>query len=478
MINIGESSSKAAFTNDTIYSENLLLKSQLQELLILDETGIFSDLESLIKTILKKALILSKAEASFFALTKNTDPLDLEIRICNFILGEKIGRIKEKFCQDYSKWEETESVLVTIEDFIILPLVSRHKLLGILGLKLNNHAPENICEILPLLSRQSAVSLESAIFYERTFKRLLVLSNVFVLGKEIVSNVDLGELLGKFLKIARDGTKSELGVIFLIKSGETKPHYCKIQGVAENGKFEANLSEISPFIQQVCLEEKPIIVEDLQNSPFAATECPKFSGTILKNTIVVPLKARHQFMGVVQLANKLNRFPFIQEDLDFLNILCSQIAFVIQNTNLYNSLQAGYINTLKALTSAIDAKDSYTYGHSARVTEFAMELAREIGMDAKEMENLRVAGLLHDIGKIGISENILSKPSRLTNEEFEIVKTHPTLGVKILEGVEFLASVIPLIESHHERFDGKGYPHGISGNSIPLGARVIGVVDS
>ncbi len=465
-------------SQEALYRENQLLRAEIQELLTLDETGFFIELDSLLRAILKKALILCKADASFFALTTG-DPPRLDVRISNLVTQERMDALTTSFLSEYQRWLETESEILPIEDFILLPLIRRHKMLGIIGLKLNANAPENVCEILPVLARQAAASLESAILYDRMFKRLLVLSNVFVLGKEIVGNIDLGTLMRKFLEVARDGTGCEVGAVYLIKEGQ--PH-AFIHKVLAAG-VEANLAEgerppLTPIMARVLSENRPTITNDLSVGEGLA-ERDKIAGVTLRHVLTMPLKCRDKTLGLIQMANKqAGREGFGTEDIDLLNILSSQIAFVIQNADLFKSIQDAYINTLEALSSAIDAKDPYTHGHSDRVTQLSVALAREIRLDPGRIEKLRIAALLHDVGKIGIPEQILNKPGRLTDEEFQVIKSHPDTGVMILAKVHFLDDLIPDIRHHHERYDGKGYPAGLAGDAIPLGARVIAVADT
>ncbi len=468
---------KAAPAPDGLFKENELLKSQIQELLSLEETGFFIELDSLLKAILKKALILCKAEASFFALCQ-ADPSQLEVRISNLILEEKMASLLARFRENYPQWQESESELIPIDDFLLLPLIRRHRMLGVIGLKLNSQAPENVCEIMPILARQAAVSLESAILYERMFKRLLVLSNVFILGKEIISNIDLTGLVDKFLSVARDGTSSELASLLLVKAGETGPSFARVQTPAGPGRFVSDGHQLSPATRHVLERRQPLTIENIAQSEFATTEPARFEGFTLRNTLFLPLSAQDQVLGVIQVANKVGRYSYSSEDLDLLKILGSQIAFVIQNADLFRNLQQAYFSTLSALTSAIDAKDSYTHGHSERVTQLSLGLGQEMGLTPVRLENLRLAGMLHDIGKIGIPENILNKPGRLTNEEFEVIKSHPDLGVRILAKVEFLAHIIPFIRHHHERFDGRGYPGGLKGEDIPTEARILTIADT
>ncbi len=468
--------SGSSVSKESLIRENEMLKRQIQELLTLDETGFFIELDSLLKAILKKALVLCKAESSFFSLS-GKDPSELDVRISNLILEEKMEKIRKRFKEEYPRWQESEAEILTIEDFILLPLVRRHRMLGLIGLKLTSEAPDNICEVLPVLSMQAAASLESAILYERMFKRLLVLSNVFILGKEIVSNIELDSLVDKFLSIASDGTDSEIACVFLTRPRDEVPYYSRLQTNSGPASF-ASHDGYTPLIETVRREEKHFMITDISTSEFADSERGKINGLAIRDTLVLPLKPRDKLLGVLQVANKRDNMAFKPEDLDLLKILGSQVAFVIQNADLFQNLQRAYIDTLYALTSAIDAKDSYTRGHSERVTELSIKLALELGVASEETEKIKLGGLLHDIGKIGIPEAILNKPGRLTDEEFDIIKSHPDKGVKIMGKVEFLEIIVPIILSHHERFDGRGYPQGLSAEEIPLLARIVSVVDT
>ena len=136
-------------------------------------------------------------------------------------------------------------------------------------------------------------------------------------------------------------------------------------------------------------------------------------------------------------------------------------------------MYSDYAPTIYALTAAIDAKDHYTFSHSENVAYYARELARAYGMNEEGLKIIYEAGLLHDIGKIGIEENILNKPGKLTDEEYEIVKSHVELSIGIIRHLPSLDYVIPAVIGHHERYDGKGYPRGIRGEEIPLMARIL-----
>jgi len=144
----------------------------------------------------------------------------------------------------------------------------------------------------------------------------------------------------------------------------------------------------------------------------------------------------------------------------------------------YRTLKKAYLDSVKVLAEAIDAKDPYTRGHSDRVRKMSLQIATSLGFTEDRMEILEYGALLHDIGKIGIHDEILRKPGALSPEEYQTIQVHPLIGVKIVEGIEFFKDKIPMIRHHHEHFDGNGYPDGLAGEAIPLEARIIAVPDA
>lgn len=140
--------------------------------------------------------------------------------------------------------------------------------------------------------------------------------------------------------------------------------------------------------------------------------------------------------------------------------------------------QAAYLGAIRALAAALDARDPYTAGHSERVSTLAVEIGRVMALDDEDLGVLRLGALLHDIGKIGVPDDILGKPSTLTASEFELIRAHPVIGARILRSIPFLAPHLPIVELHHERPDGQGYPYGLVGDAIPLAARIVHVADA
>jgi len=211
----------------------------------------------------------------------------------------------------------------------------------------------------------------------------------------------------------------------------------------------------------------------------------------VKAEVALPIFFRDELLGILILGEKLSKKKFLPEELTFLSILSSDVAMAIRNASLFENLrlqleknQKLFLQTISALAEAIEAKDKYTIGHTERVVDLSLKIAYQL-RKMKKIKNwdkferdLKVAALLHDIGKIGVPEAVLNKPASLTEEEWEFVKKHPLIGVEILSPIKDLKEVISAIKYHHERYDGRGYPEGIKGKKIPLIAAIIAVADA
>jgi len=216
----------------------------------------------------------------------------------------------------------------------------------------------------------------------------------------------------------------------------------------------------------------------------------------IKNIIAVPLyskeKAESHFagrtqngnyvMGLMIAINRIGKQDFDSTDVQLFNSVASGCAVFIENGRLFKDLKELFIGSLKALTSSIDAKDKYTHGHSERVAFvsrwIAERLSEQAQLDEEQIHIIYLAGLLHDIGKIGIEEAVLCKNGKLTEQEFSRIKQHPSIGAGILHEIKQMRDIVPGVLCHHERVDGKGYPGGLVGEQIPLTGKIVGLADS
>jgi putative nucleotidyltransferase with HDIG domain len=193
--------------------------------------------------------------------------------------------------------------------------------------------------------------------------------------------------------------------------------------------------------------------------------------------LAVPLTRQEKVMGFLFALDK-DAGEFDSSDAKLVASIANEAAIYLENVRLFDDVRSLVMGLMHSLTSAVDAKDAYTCGHSERVALLSGHLAAEFGLPPAEVEQVYMAALLHDVGKIGVPEAVLQKTGRLTEEEFEQMKKHPRIGARILQDVPQVRHIVPGVLHHHERYDGKGYPDALSGKQIPLMGRIICLADS
>jgi HD-GYP domain-containing protein (c-di-GMP phosphodiesterase class II) len=223
-------------------------------------------------------------------------------------------------------------------------------------------------------------------------------------------------------------------------------------------------------------ERAPVIIESIDTDD-SVEQAHVIRSIGIRSMVSFPLITKNSVMGVLNIYSE-EEHTFTEDEMRMLAILAIQAASAIENARLFDDLRESYLNTIQALSMTIDAKDAYTHGHSKRVSDISVLVGNELKMDNGQLELLKYASDLHDIGKIGIPEHIISKEGKLSVDEYEIVKTHPLVGETIVEPVPFLNEIKDVIRHHHERYDGFGYPDGLKGDDIPLMSRIILIADA
>ena len=231
-------------------------------------------------------------------------------------------------------------------------------------------------------------------------------------------------------------------------------------------------------------KEISLIVSDQKMPEMQGTEFLKQVSNEYPDIIKILLTGHLDVDAIVDSINDCHLYQYIVKPFDP-EVLKMTIEGGIQKFNLLNNktvilkdLRELFYKTIKLIAAALDAKDPYTHGHSMRVTMYSMILAKKLNLDDTMLEEIETAGLLHDIGKIGIPQSILCKPGKLTNEEFEVMKSHPEQGEKMLKDIKKLTLISNWLRTHHEKWDGTGYPNGLKGEEIPLSGRIIALADT
>ncbi|RJQ29301.1 MAG: HD domain-containing protein [Peptococcaceae bacterium] len=309
----------------------------------------------------------------------------------------------------------------------------------------------------------------------RLSRRLTEMTVLHETIKMTGSSLDLDEVLSLIFQSAVETLKAEDGSLMLFDPEEKVLTIKKAHGLDEEIVRNTRIELGNGIAGMVARSSKPMVIcGKADNSLVKIRGRKKYEGV---NSICAPLKTRKGTIGVINLNRKKDSEPFMEDDLKLLSTMAHEAASAIENASLYRNLHESYLSTIRALVSALGIKDPYTKGHSDAVAKHAVAIARRLGLSPQEIEGIEVAAVLHDIGKIGIREAILNKPGKLDEEELRNVKKHPQFSLEILNGINFPWDVKPVICAHHERYDGKGYPAGLKGGEIPLGARIIAVAD-
>lgn len=363
---------------------------------------------------------------------------------------------------------------------VMVPISFRGRILG--GLFGNYRAVREIdkkdVSLLKGLAHGIAIALQNSRLYRESVERLMELTGkietiktMAQLDKEILSTIDKHGILDTATALVNRIIPCERASVSLRDRGE-----CRVISEWGAGKFNGKSYSLSGCsCQSIERSRSSVYLSDISsdNCPYHAD----LAALGIKSALMVPLVVKSEVIGFLDIAT-MHQGILTPAHLTNAENIASQITVALENSRLYEELQQLLISTITSLASAIDAKSPWTKGHSERVTLYAIEIGKEMGLSHKEIEDLRLAGLLHDVGKIGTYDALLDKPGSFTPEEFELVKQHPRKGVDILSPIKQLEQILPAILHHHERMDGKGYPEGLSGEEIPLCARILSVADS
>ena len=283
-------------------------------------------------------------------------------------------------------------------------------------------------------------------------------------------------VFSRLVQMANKIAHANESVFYIINEAITVPFAVAAASTAADGAVVSpidlvNISSRIPntIIMDVASNPLPLLISE-------SNLLHGFSETI-ESVMIAPLTIRNKIFGILSTINLKGHNRFTEKNLYYLSFMTQHAAYAIENLALYENIYQNLFSTIYAFVKAIGAKDSYTEQHSNRVTSVAKVLAHEMGCSVEELDILNTAGLLHDIGKIGIRDEILLKPGKLTNEEYEIIKTHSVIGANIVGQLGLWEREQQIIRCHHERYDGTGYPDRLKGADIPFLARILSVAD-
>lgn len=373
--------------------------------------------------------------------------------------------------------------LTRVTAIACVPLIARTDSLGMMCIGRTMPFGEAEVNSLTAIADIVANAIYRANLFEQTENRLRHLQALRRVDQAITGSVDLNQILSILLQQATQQLRVDAATVLLIDPRTQLLHTQARNGFHTGALQHTRLHIGESYAGQAALERRTILLRNINDHPgsFERVNALQLEG--FQSYVAVPLLAKGEVKGVLEIFHRSFLEPD-QEWLDFLEMLASQAAIAIDNASMFRNIQRSnmelslaYDITLEGWAKALELRDQETEGHSRRVTQMTLDLAHELGMSNEDLIHVRRGALLHDIGKMGVPDSILLKPGNLTDEEWQIMKQHTVYAYNMLSPIRFLHPALPIPYSHHEHWDGNGYPQGLTGEQIPLEARIFSVVD-
>lgn len=308
------------------------------------------------------------------------------------------------------------------------------------------------------------------------------LETLMGLTHQLNSSLEMDDLLSTLILSVVGQLRVNSACLFLTDQREhpTRLEASTFKGIKAEQARAISIPYDSDFIRALVPgngeDGRPVRLADFDDDPaLEAVIGPLFAAGF---TVVSPVLMKDRLTAILAAGEKVSGQEFQSPDLEMLRALSESAGIAIENARLFKDLQEAYVSTVRLLVSRIEEKDPYTHGHTERVAEYSVAIAKELGFSEEEVQRIQFGAFLHDIGKVHTQDAVLQKPGALTEEEWLLVKAHPVRGAEMIRGVKFLERVTDMVRHHHERVDGRGYPDGLKGEEISLGAKIVNVADA
>lgn len=375
---------------------------------------------------------------------------------------------------------------IGVQSLLIVPLIVQDCVIGTIGLdsvRGPRHFNQDEIALAQMIAHQAASAIEKARLFEAESTRRAELSALYDLSRSLADAAyDFDTILDLVARYAVETIHVTLVRVGLVEDG-----HCVVRSAHPAHALDRDLNMVGyrkaiqdlPNCFRAAQQNEPVIFR-YGDSELTDAECETLFLGGTQVVCLVPLRVGERVLGLMMLSEVRHedREPFSPEKIRLARSIGDQAASALRRAELFVELEDTYLQTVYVLANAVDARDTYTADHAQRLASMALAVGSVLNLDPHELEDLRYGAILHDIGKIGIPDAILKKQSRLDPEEWKVMRQHPEIGARILMPIPRLAGAAKIVRHHHERYDGGGYPDGLAGEAIPLGARILTVVDA
>jgi putative nucleotidyltransferase with HDIG domain len=443
----------------------------------------------------KAGILLKEEESKHFTLISHTglpEGTTIDMRYNHPVVlwlsgheGPLVEREIEISPHFQSLWKQEREDLDLLDPALFIPLRVQNELVGILSIgqkKSGENYDRDDRLTLSTLANQTAVAVENARLYTAEQNRRKEMDTLYNMARQLVKTDNLEEILDTIARQAVISTKTSYARI--LTRDEEGSFFCHTIYQHPDQNLDLGLEQIEPLVAEHfyswLLKQGKTLVLDRKSPELREEERKAIFLEQTKYLCISPLIGSEDYFGMLLLGELPgdNPQPFDSARVRLVNVIADHAVNAIQRAALHKQLEENFIQTVVSLANAMDARDSYTGHHSQRMANLATDVCETLGLSEERIEAMHWAALLHDIGKIGVPDNILNKAGALTEQEWQTMKRHPQIGAEIVSPVKMLEPVGPIIQAHHERFDGTGYPFGLKKEQIPVEARVLAVVDA
>ncbi|MDZ7845082.1 MAG: PAS domain S-box protein [Anaerolineales bacterium] len=411
--------------------------------------------------------------------------VDVKVPLNKGIVGQVVKTGGSIYLPDVEESTQFLEIVPGIKSELCVPIKVQDNVLGVINTEDKRPDAYSAADerFLVTLASQLAISIQRARLYRTVERQVNRLQTLRSIDRTISSSLDINITLNIILEHVLSQLEVDAACILLLDQDSKTLSYKKSRGFKTSALTSTHLLVGKGYAGQAVLENKPVHISNLTEKPGKFIQSRYLQDENFVFYYALPLNFKGKIRGVLELFNRSPK-QVPQEWKNYADTLGGQAAIAIDNAEMFEDLQStnlelsqAYDSTLQGWARALEMKDHETEGHSKRVVNLTLAIAREMNIPPEEMIHIRRGALLHDVGKIAIPDKILLKPGKLTEDEWEEIRKHPLYAEKMLKPIQYITPALDIPLSHHERWDGSGYPAGLTGENIPLAARIFAVVD-